>query len=159
MDVDEEIQAVIASPGTSLWLRQALEQALTRDCVDAANDAEFLSEILARRCDAVAVQGSLGGEGVNRLLDVLAAANDQSEKIAADLELIKKPCSSQFEKGRMAEQDRLATELFERGGFGTLQLNSNPDGLPRMKFVDPSETQQVRAVRIGDGIMLVNNTI
>jgi hypothetical protein len=51
--VDNEIQAVIESPGTSFWLRQALEQALKRDCVDAANDAAFLSEILARRCEAV----------------------------------------------------------------------------------------------------------
>ena len=60
-----------------------------------------------------------------------------------------------FERGRVAEQDRLATELFERGGFATLQLNTNPDGLPRMKFVDPGDTQQVVAVRISDGIMLV----
>lgn len=60
-----------------------------------------------------------------------------------------------FERGRVAEQDRLATELFERGGFATLQLNTNPDGLPRMKFVDPGDTQHVVAVRISDGIMLV----
>ncbi|HFK2002879.1 TPA: hypothetical protein ACGW3W_002174 [Pseudomonas aeruginosa] len=63
-----------------------------------------------------------------------------------------------FERGRVAEQDRLATELFERGGFATLQLNSNPDGLPRMKFVDPSDTQCVNAVRISDGVLLVRKS-
>lgn len=62
-----------------------------------------------------------------------------------------------FERGRVAEQDRLATELFERGGFATLQLNSNPDGLPRMKFVAPSETQAVNAVRLSNGLVLVQN--
>ena len=56
MNVDEEIRAVIESPATSYWLKQALETALHRDCVDAANDAEALSDLLSRRCDAV--QGS-----------------------------------------------------------------------------------------------------
>ncbi|MDF9778930.1 hypothetical protein [Pseudomonas baetica] len=50
MTLDDEIQKVLSSPGTSYWLRQALEQALDRDCVDAANDAEYLSDLLARRC-------------------------------------------------------------------------------------------------------------
>lgn len=77
--------------------------------------------------------------------------------LAAEVDSKKKPANSEFERGRLAEQDRLATELFERGGFATLQLNSNPDGLPRMKFVDPGDTQQVGVVRIGSGIMLVKN--
>lgn len=63
-----------------------------------------------------------------------------------------------FERGQVAEQDRLARELFERGGFATLQLNPIPDGLPRMKFVDPSDTQSVNAVRISDGVMLVRKS-
>lgn len=53
---DEEAQSVISSPTTSHWLRQALELALTRDCVDAANDAEHLSDILVRRCKRTAME-------------------------------------------------------------------------------------------------------
>lgn len=63
-----------------------------------------------------------------------------------------------FERGQVAEQDRLARELFERGGFATLQLNPNPYGLPRMKFVGPSDTQCVNAVRISDGVLLVRKS-
>lgn len=51
MSIDSEIQSVISAPTTSGWLRRSLEQALSRDCVDAANDAEVLYELLARRCD------------------------------------------------------------------------------------------------------------
>lgn len=50
MSIDSEIQSVISAPTTSGWLRRSLEQALARDCVDAANDAEVLYELLARRC-------------------------------------------------------------------------------------------------------------
>lgn len=53
MPHDEEINAVIASPGTSSWLKAALEDSLRRDCVDAANDAEALSDLLSRRCNAI----------------------------------------------------------------------------------------------------------
>lgn len=48
-DLNDEIAAVLACPTTSFWLRQSLEQALNRDCVDAANDAEQLSHLLAAR--------------------------------------------------------------------------------------------------------------
>lgn len=47
--VDEEIQKVLASSGTSYWLRNALEKALDRDCVDAVGDAEYLFDVLSRR--------------------------------------------------------------------------------------------------------------
>ncbi|MBA6068097.1 hypothetical protein [Pseudomonas mosselii] len=50
MSATHDIEAVIASPATSTWLRQSLELALQRDCVDAANDAEQLSDLLTRRC-------------------------------------------------------------------------------------------------------------
>lgn len=56
LTVDDEIRAVMESSGTSYWLRQALQLALTRDCVDAANDAEHLSDLLSRRCDQVCGQ-------------------------------------------------------------------------------------------------------
>lgn len=51
-DETDEITAALACPTTSFWLRQSLEQALTRDCVDAANDAEHLSNLLAARCSS-----------------------------------------------------------------------------------------------------------
>lgn len=50
-NIEAEIAEVIACPTTSDWLRQCLELALARDCVDAANDAEHLSQLLTRRCD------------------------------------------------------------------------------------------------------------
>ncbi|WP_071555994.1 hypothetical protein [Pseudomonas frederiksbergensis] len=51
--LDEEIRVLVASPSTSHWLRAALQTALVRDPVDVANDAEFLSDLLGRRCDAL----------------------------------------------------------------------------------------------------------
>lgn len=56
LTMDDEIRAVMEAPGTSYWLRQALESALSRDCVDVANDAEKLSELLTRRCEQVCGQ-------------------------------------------------------------------------------------------------------
>lgn len=53
MAINEEIQAVLSNPGTSDWLKSSLEKAIHRDCVDAANDAELLHDLLNRRCDAV----------------------------------------------------------------------------------------------------------
>lgn len=50
---DAEIEALLACPTTSFWLRHSLEQALDRDCVDAANDAEQLNRLLAARCKAI----------------------------------------------------------------------------------------------------------
>lgn len=38
-----------ADPATSYWLKSALTSQLTRDPVDAVNDAELLLEILNRR--------------------------------------------------------------------------------------------------------------
>lgn len=58
MILSDEIQAVLNSPETSDWLRTSLASALTRDCVDAANDAELLQELLAKRCDD-ALRGAL----------------------------------------------------------------------------------------------------
>jgi len=51
MSVQNEIDGVIANPATSTWLRDALTTALGRDPVNAVNDAEYLSELLARFCD------------------------------------------------------------------------------------------------------------
>lgn len=57
MTTTDEIQKTLANKSTSAWLKQALESALERDPVDAANDAEVLTELLARRCDRL-LQGS-----------------------------------------------------------------------------------------------------
>ncbi|WP_243845215.1 hypothetical protein [Pseudomonas syringae group genomosp. 3] len=51
MNIDAEIQNVISAADTSAWLRQALQAGVQRDPADAANDAERLSELLARRFD------------------------------------------------------------------------------------------------------------
>lgn len=59
-----------------------------------------------------------------------------------------------LEEGRRAESDRLATELLQRGGFATIQLNAHPYGLPRMKFIHPSEATPVSSMRLSDGIIL-----
>ncbi len=50
---DAYIEEVKADPACSFWLRKALDQALERDPVDAANDAEALSMILQTRAAAV----------------------------------------------------------------------------------------------------------
>jgi hypothetical protein len=45
-----QIEEVLRDPATSFWLRGALNSALARDPVDAANDAEVLARLLDRRC-------------------------------------------------------------------------------------------------------------
>lgn len=57
MTTTDEIQKTLTNTSTSVWLKQALASALERDPVDAANDAEVLTELLARRCDQQ-LQGS-----------------------------------------------------------------------------------------------------
>lgn len=44
------IDQILADPSASLWLRNALLAALSRDPVDAANDADVLARLLDRRC-------------------------------------------------------------------------------------------------------------
>ncbi|WP_122744923.1 hypothetical protein [Pseudomonas viridiflava] len=58
MNIDAEIQNVISGADTSAWLRQALQTAVERDPADAANDAERLSELLARRFDTTVSSAS-----------------------------------------------------------------------------------------------------
>lgn len=45
-------EAILASPSTTAWLRNALVAALQRDPVDAARDAQALATVLAGRADA-----------------------------------------------------------------------------------------------------------
>ena len=44
------IEQILADPGASGWLKAALLSALSRDPVDAANDAEVLAKVLDHRC-------------------------------------------------------------------------------------------------------------
>jgi hypothetical protein len=44
------IEEVLHDPAASSWLRNALNSALVRDPVDAANNAELLARILDARC-------------------------------------------------------------------------------------------------------------
>ncbi len=41
---------ILRDPAVSDWLKSALISALSRDPVDAANDAEVLARLLDRRC-------------------------------------------------------------------------------------------------------------
>ncbi|MQT27531.1 hypothetical protein GHN41_21070 [Pseudomonas helleri] len=49
MTVEAEIKALVDSPVTSYWLRNALLSVLTRDYIDAVKDADVLSDLLNRR--------------------------------------------------------------------------------------------------------------
>ena len=51
MAIDQDIQAVLNSSESSEWLKTSLACALKLDCVDAANDADVLQDLLTRRCD------------------------------------------------------------------------------------------------------------
>ncbi|MBE1299769.1 MAG: hypothetical protein GJ680_07670 [Alteromonadaceae bacterium] len=59
--------------------------------------------------------------------------------------------------GRALEQDRLASEIFERGGYATIQL-SESDKIPRMKFVEPSNTQKTKSLKLSDGTVILRNS-
>ncbi len=47
------IGEVLTDPGASEWLKDALKSALSRDVVDAANDAELLARLLDREARAM----------------------------------------------------------------------------------------------------------
>ncbi len=48
----------MTSPSASFWLKDALQAALQRDPVDAANDAESLAAVLVSRCAALQAKGT-----------------------------------------------------------------------------------------------------
>ena len=52
-DWQHAIDAVLADPAASFWLKRSITSALDRDLVDAANDAELLAALLQARCDAI----------------------------------------------------------------------------------------------------------
>jgi len=46
-----DIDQILTDPTASIWLKSALQSALCRDPVDAANDSETLARLLELRCD------------------------------------------------------------------------------------------------------------
>lgn len=44
------IEEVLRNPSTSIWLSMALQGAIRRDPLEAANDAQVLYQLLERRC-------------------------------------------------------------------------------------------------------------
>jgi hypothetical protein len=55
------IEEVLADPSASCWLRNALLAALSRDPVDAVNEAEILARLLDRRCREILTETSHPG--------------------------------------------------------------------------------------------------
>jgi hypothetical protein len=51
MGYQAETRKVLADPTASYWLKDAIQSAMERDPVDAANDAKFLSNLLTARCN------------------------------------------------------------------------------------------------------------
>jgi hypothetical protein len=47
--MEADLQQVVNNPSTSFWLRDAIFALSKRDPVDAANDAEFLAQIFAKK--------------------------------------------------------------------------------------------------------------
>ena len=47
------IEEVIADPGTSFWLKEALQVSLRRDPMDALNDASLLANLLTRHVEQI----------------------------------------------------------------------------------------------------------
>ena len=47
------IEEILNDPAASFWLKSALRSTLSRDPVDAANDADVLARVLRRRCQNI----------------------------------------------------------------------------------------------------------
>ena len=45
-----QLEEALQDPAASFWLKRALQSALSRDPVDAANDADVLARLLDARC-------------------------------------------------------------------------------------------------------------
>lgn len=48
-----DIAVVMSDPSASFWVKTALQTALERDAVDAANDARMLADLLEQRAEAL----------------------------------------------------------------------------------------------------------
>lgn len=63
------------------------------------------------------------------------------------------------ERGKQEAWDQLAADVFQRGGFATLQLNPVPGHLPRIQFINPEEVQPVYAYRASQGVYVVRESV
>ena len=52
------VREIVDDPATSEWLRLALTDAMNRDPVDAANDADTLASVLTMRAELLLRNGS-----------------------------------------------------------------------------------------------------
>ena len=52
------VREIVDDPATSEWLRLALTDAMGRDPVDAANDADTLASVLSMRAEVMLRKGS-----------------------------------------------------------------------------------------------------
>lgn len=50
-------EQILADPAASFWLKEALQKAITRDPVDALNDAEILTAVLQGRLNNLMPKG------------------------------------------------------------------------------------------------------
>lgn len=50
-------EQIMADPAASFWLKEALQKAITRDPVDALNDAEVLVAVLQGRLNGLLPRG------------------------------------------------------------------------------------------------------
>ncbi len=50
-------EQILADPAASFWLKEALKKALSRDPVDALNDAEILTAVLQARLNQLMAKG------------------------------------------------------------------------------------------------------
>jgi hypothetical protein len=65
MTIEKIIDDVFNDPTASDWLKSALRSALSRDVLDAANDAEMLFLILSQRLGELFAANGLG-DAVNK---------------------------------------------------------------------------------------------
>lgn len=54
------LDSILSDPSASYWLKDTLRSAITRDPVDAANDAETLAQVLRAYCDKLTRQAQSG---------------------------------------------------------------------------------------------------
>ncbi|WNZ81519.1 hypothetical protein [Pseudomonas sp. P105] len=76
----DNIAATLADPTTSNWLKQSLNDALARDSVDAANDAELLFELLAHRSDEE-LRASAHAAGIPETTMAVRFANGRADTL------------------------------------------------------------------------------
>jgi hypothetical protein len=55
--MDREISRILGAPDVRSWVKIALQAALERDPIDAAQDAALLADLLGRRADQVRQEG------------------------------------------------------------------------------------------------------